>query len=153
MNRFVSVALAGSVALTAVGMSATGASAERWHQYDRPHFRNDRPHYQAAPRSDAGPALVAGAILGLAVGAMMQPQPAYPAYRTYPVYPAYPAYRTYPAHRPYAAYPAYVPPPASYAAYAANRHFQWCTATYETYNGETDTWIDYRGVPHRCISP
>lgn len=127
MNSFVSAALAGAVALTAVGMSATGASADRWHQ-------QYGPSYGPPPRhDDVGPALVAGAIFGLAVGSMMQPEPVYPAY------PAYPAYAP--------------PPPPDYGAYAADGHFDWCSATYESYNGETDTWIDYRGVPHRCISP
>ena len=127
MNRFVSAALAGAVVLSAVGMSATSASADRWH-------RDHRPHYRPAPQSDVGPALVAGAILGLAAGSLLQPEP------DYPPYPPYPAY-------------APPPPPPSYAAYAAEQHFEWCAATYETYNGETDTWIDYRGVPHRCFSP
>ena len=130
MNRYVSAALAGAVALSAVGMSATSASADRWHH-----------HYQPAPSYDAGPALVAGAILGLAVGSMMQPEPDYPPYAAYPAYPAYPAY-------------APPPPPPGYSRYAAEEaHFRWCTATYESYNGETDTWTDYRGVPHRCIGP
>ncbi len=132
MNRFVSAALAGAVALSAVGMSTTGASADRWHH-----------HYQPAPRYDAGPALIAGAILGLAVGSLMQPEPAYPAY---PAYRDYPAYRAYPAYAP-------PPPPPDYAAYASEAHYQWCASHYETYNGESDTWIDYRGVPHRCLSP
>ena len=127
MNRFVSAALAGAVALSAVGMSATGASADRWHH---PY----QPQYRPAPHYDAGPALIAGAIFGLAIGSLMQPEPAYPAY---PVYAPPP------------------PPPAPWnrAAYAAEQHYQWCASTYETYNGETDTWIDYRGVPHRCIGP
>lgn len=122
MNRLVSAALVGAVALSAVGASVTGASADRWHRH----------YYHPAPRNDVGPALVAGAILGLAAGSLMQSEPAYP------VYPAY-------APPP--------PPPDAYSAYAAERHFQWCSATYETYNGETDTWIDYRGVPHLCIGP
>jgi hypothetical protein len=128
MNRFVSASLAGAIALSALGVSATGASADRWH--------HDRPYDGRSAHYDAGAALAAGAIFGLAVGSLMQP--------TYPAYPAYPVYA--------------VPPPEDYAAedyaaYAAEAHFQWCTATYETYNGETDTWTDYRGIPHRCISP
>ena len=131
MNRLVSVALAGAVALSAVGVSTTGASAgDRWHHpYDG---RGYAPRYDRGPRNDVGPALVAGAIFGLAVGSLMQPD--------YPDYPAYPAY-------------APPPPRPDYGAYASDAHFQWCASTYETYNGETDTWIDYRGVPHRCISP
>lgn len=136
MNRFVSAALAGTVALTAVGMSATGASADRWHHHDWQGYQ-PTPRYQPAQRYDAGPAIVAGAILGLAVGSMMQPEPVYPAYRPYRAY----------------APPPPPPSPRDYAAYAAEEHYQWCASTYETYNGETDTWIDYRGVPHRCIGP
>ncbi len=122
MNRFVSATLAGAMALSVVGVSATGASADRWHH----HYG---PSYGPAPRhDDVGPALLAGTIFGLAVGSMMQPQPTYRAY-------------------------APPPSPPHYAGYAAERHFQWCSATYETYNGETDTWIDYRGVQRRCIGP
>ncbi len=125
MNRFVSAALAGAVALSAVGVSATSASADhRHHRY---------PYAQAPRQSDLGPALVAGAIFGLAVGSLMQPEP------DYPPYPAYPAYAP--------------PPPPDYGAYRSEAHYQWCASTYESYNGESDTWIDYRGVPHRCISP
>lgn len=118
MNRFASAAVAGAVALS-FGVSVTGASADRWHHH----------YYEPAPRQDVGPALLAGTMLGLAVGALMQPEPAYPAYAPPP------------------------PPPDGYADYDIERHFEWCTSTYETYNGETDTWIDYRGVPHRCVGP
>ena len=126
MNRFVSAALAGAVALSAVAASATAASADRWHHDYRP-YREPPPRHD-----DVGPALFAGAILGLAVGSMLQPEPAYPAYPAYALPP---------------------PPPPDYGAYSSDSHFQWCASTYETYNGETDTWIDYRGVPHRCVSP
>ncbi len=127
MNRFVSAALAGAVALSAVAVSATTAGADPWDH----HRYYDRG-------SDVGPAIVGGAILGLAVGSMLQPEPVYPA----PVY-------VEPA-------PIYVeppPPPPPVYAYDSDAHFQWCASTYSTYNGETDTWIDYRGVPHRCIGP
>jgi hypothetical protein len=133
MNRFVSAALACTVAISAVGISATTAAADPWHHhryYDRDHRYYDRG-------SDVGPAIVGGAILGLAVGSMLQSEPVYPA----PVY-------VEPA-------PVYVeppPPPPAYA-YDSDAHFQWCASTYASYNGETDTWTDYRGVPHRCISP
>ena len=122
MNRFVSAALAGAVALSAVGVSATSAGADPWH--------HRYPHYDHGPGDSVGPALVAGAIMGLAVGTLLEPRPAY----------AYPAY-------------ALPPPPPDSEAYAAEEHFRWCSSTYETYNGETDSWTDYRGVPHRCISP
>ncbi len=129
MNRFVSAAMAGAVALSAVAMSATGASADRRHHHYPP-----PPRHAPAPSYDPGAALLTGALFGLAVGTMMQPEP------DYPPYPAYPAY-------------APPPPPPDYGAYLSDAHFEWCAANYGTYNGETDTWIDYRGVPHRCISP
>lgn len=125
MNRFVSASLAGAIALSAMGLSATGASADRWHH----------PYRGPAAHGDVGPALVAGAIFGLAVGSMMQP--------------SYPAYRDYRGYRDYRDEPPY----DADAAYAAEAHFQWCTETYQSYNGETDTWTDYRGIQHRCVSP
>ena len=128
MNKFVSIALAGTVALSTIAVSATVASADGWRH--RPHH----PPYQAAPAYDPGPAIFAGTILGLAVGSLLQPYP------TYPAYPAYPAYAS-------------PPPPPPYPSYGEDEHFQWCTATYESYNGETDTWTDYRGVPHLCVGP
>ena len=131
MNRFVSAALAGAMALSVVGVSATVASADPYWRHH--HYSRD---YGPGPRNDVGPAIVAGAVLGLAVGSMMEPEPMYPAY---PVYPAYA--------------PPPPPPPEDYSSYAADDHFQWCASTYETYNGETDTWTDYRGITQRCISP
>jgi hypothetical protein len=128
MNRLVSTALAGAMALSAIGVSATSASADRWHHHD---YRGGH--------NDVGPAIVGGAILGLAVGSMLA-EPAYPAY---PVYP----------ERIYLAPPPPPPPPEYYAYDDSEAHFQWCSATYETYNGETDSWVDYRGLPHRCVGP
>ncbi len=122
MNKFVSPALAGAVALSALTASASLASADGWHR--RPYY-----YYRPAPTYDAGPALLAGTMFGLALGTLVQP--------TYPAYAAYPP----------------PPPPPYYPAYRGNPHFDWCTAHYESYNGETDTWTDYRGVPHRCIGP
>ncbi len=126
MQKFVSVALASTLALSAVALTASGASADGWRH--RPHH----PPYRQGPSYDPGPALAAGAIFGLALGAIAQP---------YPAYPVYPAYDPPPPPRPY------------YPAYAGDAHFQWCTDNYKSYNGETDTWTDYRGVPHRCIGP
>jgi len=133
MNRFVSAALAGAVAISAVGVSMTSAGADPWHHHHRYYDRG----------SDVGPALVGGAILGLAVGSMLQPEPVYPA----PVYVAPAPVYVEPA-------PVYAePPPPPVYAYDSDAHFQWCASTYSSYNGETDTWTDYRGVPHRCIGP
>jgi hypothetical protein len=128
MNKSVSVALAGALALSAIAVSATGASAGNWpHHNNYPRYQTQ--HYRPAPSYDPGPAIIAGTFFGLALGALAQPYPAYPAYPPPPPAPTY-------------YYPAYGDP-----------HFQWCAATYGNYDSRTDTWTDYRGVPHRCIEP
>lgn len=132
MKKFVSVALAGTLALSAIAISATTASADgRRHRPPPP-----RPSY------DAGAALAAGAIFGLAAGALFNPYPAYPA-------PVYPAYDPPPPPPPY--YPAYSG--GAYPDYALQAHIRWCMNTYDTYDVRTDTWTDYRGVVRACEGP
>lgn len=133
MSKFASVTLAGALALSAVAVSAGSASADGWR-----HRQGPPPPYRAGPSYDAGAAVAAGAIMGLAVGSIFNPYPAYPA----PVYPAYAP----PPPPPYPVYPAYRVGPD----YAVEAHIQWCSENYQSYNAETDTWVDYRGVVHRC---
>ena len=124
MKTLASIALAGALAATSVGATATGASAGSWGGGWQHHGAHHNTYYVAP---DAGGALVAGAILGLTLGML-----AAPAFAEPPPPPLY--YR-------------------SYAAIADEEHFDWCAATYETYNGESDTWVDFRGVEHRCVEP
>ena len=122
MKKFASVALAGAIAVAAVAVTAGSASAGGWqHPYHQHNYYAPRPY-------DPGPAIVAGTIFGLALGAMAAPQPYY--------------YDPYPP-----------PPPAAYYPTYSSEHFNWCAGTYDTYNSATDTWTDFRGIAHRCIEP
>jgi hypothetical protein len=80
-----------------------------------------------------GPAILGGAVLGLTLGALANPH-------YYP--PPPPVY--------YAPYPS-PPYPAGY--YDEDPHIAWCSATYRSYNAETDTWVGYDGLIHRCVEP
>jgi hypothetical protein len=130
MNAFTSIALAGALAAAGVGATATGASADGRHHYYRPYAHNSY---------NPGPAIVAGTVFGLAAGVIASQAFAAPAY-----YPPAPVYY----------YPPPPPPPMQYPAYAsADPHIQWCAATYNSYNVQTDTWVDFQGVARRCIAP
>jgi hypothetical protein len=37
--------------------------------------------------------------------------------------------------------------------YGRGRHADWCSARYRSYRPSTNTWVSYRGVARRCISP
>jgi hypothetical protein len=124
MRRFVSAALATVIAAGAFGATASAANAGGW--YHHPHYRPGVHFYYGY---GPGTAIIAGTALGLSLGSALSPYPAYP-------------------------YPPPAPPPPPYPAYAdADPHIDWCTATYPSYNGETDTWTDPYGVPHRCVGP
>jgi hypothetical protein len=129
MKKIVSFALAGTLAMSAIAVSASGASADGRHHYHRP--PPPRSHY------DPGAAIAAGAIFGLAAGALLNPYPAYPAYDPPPPPPPY--------------YPAYSG--GAYPDYALQAHIRWCLNTYDTYDARTDTWTDYRGVVRACEGP
>ena len=132
MNKFVSTALAGALTLSAVGVSASGASADQWKHHHQPQQQH---YYQPRPSYDPGAAIIAGTVFGLALGGALASEPAY-GYGYYPPAP-----------------PPGPPPPYYPGYYAGDPHFDWCSATYESYNGETDTWTDYRGIVHRCVGP
>lgn len=136
MKILVSLAVAGALAAGGIAATATGASAGQWNgnwnqhgPYHGPY--NYRPHQTYRSGPDVGGALVAGAVLGLAFGAL--------------------------ASHPYAEpVPApdviYLPPPhPNYAAVDA--HFAWCSKTYRSYNGERDSFIDFQGIERPCIDP
>lgn len=116
MKTLTSIALAGALAATSVGMTATAADAGGRNHY-RPHYH----HHSYNP----GPAIVAGTVFGLAVGAL--------------------------AAQTFAPPPYYPPAPVLYPA--PDPHVQWCAATYRSYDARSDTWVDYQGITRRCIAP
>jgi hypothetical protein len=94
-----------------------------------------RPHGPAVVYRDsgnAGGALLAGAFLGLAFGAIASQSMAPPP--------------------PPAPEPDYLPPPRPNLA-AVNRHVAWCSQTYRSYNAERDTFFDFRGIERVCLDP
>ena len=92
-------------------------------------WNRHRPHYNQG--WNPGPAIFGGAVLGLTLGALANPY----------YYPPPPVY--------YAPYPPPPPYPASYT----DEHMEWCAATYQSYNGETDTFVGFDGRLHRCVGP
>ena len=124
MNKFASVALAGAVAVSGIALTTGSAGAGNWGWH--PPYQG--PHYYAPRPYDPGPAIVAGTVFGLALGALA----------TQPYY--------------YDPYPPPPPPVAYYPTYSSS-HFNWCAATYDTYDSITDTWTDFRGIVRRCIGP
>jgi hypothetical protein len=154
MRKLTSIVLAGAIAATAIAATATGASAGNWNGGNnwngngnwnnnwhgpykhKPHivYRNTSP--------DVGGALFAGALFGLAVGAIAsQPDP-YPYY----VEPA-PQVTYLPPPRP--AYP----PVYTQNLVASNDHYAWCKSNYRSYNAERDTFIDFQGIERPCVTP
>jgi hypothetical protein len=131
----------GSIAVAAAiaASSATAANAGGWgppgggpYGYGPYHHRHDHGPavvYRNGP--DAGGALLAGAFLGLAFGAIASQSYAEPAPAPEPVY---------------------LPPPRpNYAA--VDQHVAWCTQTYRSYNAERDTFFDFQGIERRCVDP
>jgi hypothetical protein len=135
MKILASIAVAAALAAG----TATGASAGGWGPhgpyggpYGGPyHGPYHKPHvvYRSGP--DAGGALLAGAFLGLAFGAL--------ASQTYDPPPPAPEVE-------------YLPPPHPNFA-AADAHFAWCTKTYTSYNAERDSFIDFQGIERPCVDP
>ena len=138
MKILVSLAIAGALAAGGIAASSTGASAGQWNgnwnkhgPYPHGPYQQHQQHqnYQSGP--DIGGALVAGAFLGLAFGALAS-QPTY----VEPVEPD----------------TIYLPPPhPNYAA--IDTHYAWCAKTYRSYNGERDSFIDFQGIERLCIDP
>jgi hypothetical protein len=88
-------------------------------------------HHGGGGGWDAGGAILGGAVLGLTIGALANPYygPPPPAYYAYP------------------------PPPPPYPSDYTEDHIAWCSATYHSYNAETDTFIGFDGYAHRCVDP
>jgi hypothetical protein len=120
-----------AIAATLAALTATSASAGNW---NGPYPYHHRPHpgptvvYRSAP--DNGGALVAGAVLGLAFGAI--------------------ASQAFAAPPP--PEPVYLPPPRPNLA-AVDAHIAWCSQKYRSYNAERDTFIDFQGIERLCVDP
>jgi len=132
MKTLVSVAAAAAIGLAGVAATATGASANGWNGgWNGPHSYWGHPHphygyaYQGGGGGDGG-AIIAGALFGLAAGAIIADA------------------MNQPPH-----------PPAPYQQYAETYadHVAWCRATYTTYDQRGDSWTDFQGGIHQCIEP
>ena len=130
MKMLVSVAAAAAIGLAGVAAGATGASANGWNggwNGPHPNWGHPHPHYGYAYQgggSDGG-AIIAGALLGFAAGAIIAnaDQPPPPA------------------------------PYQQYAETYAD-HVAWCRQTYPaTYDQQSDSWTDFEGGVHQCIEP
>lgn len=137
MKKSVSFALAAAIAVSAIGVTATEASAKN--------------------RGDRAAVAMFGAIAGLALSQAYQqhyyyggypyaypppPPPQYPYYSgTYYGGPYYPK----PYYRPYYK--------KSYMGGMNSAHVQWCLSRYRTYNPATNTYFRKPGVPAVCYSP
>ena len=140
MKILTSIAVAGLAAAVVISVGATGASAggwdgDGWHKHKGP-YPYHQSHEFYRDRGDTGGALVAGAFLGLALGAlatdaMVEPEPVM-------IEPEPPPF---------------LPPPHPNYSFAEDQHVAWCAQTYRSYNAERDTFFDFRGVERRCITP
>jgi hypothetical protein len=133
MKKILSLALATTVAVSAIAFSVADASAapKYWKKGWNGRWNN----------GGAAAAAVIGGIVGL--GILSQ------AYRPYYYGYGYPGYAYGYPYR----YPAYR---YSYPAYGGgynSAHVQWCLAHYRTYNPATNTYFRKVGVPAVCYSP
>jgi hypothetical protein len=132
MKAIASVAIAGLLAATSLATTSVTADAGGKHH----HYKYKHHHNGYNP----GAGFAAGAILGLTFGALSAPTYYYPP----PVY-------YYPPPPP-------LPPPPrrayySYGGDAYAQHVSWCSAQYRSYNVDYNTWVDYDGYVHECVSP
>ena len=134
MRTLTSVALAGALAASAVAATATsaGAGEQRHGPYPPTYNTPTAPTTGYYYGPDAG-AVAAGAIIGLAFGALAAQAFAPTPYYYYPYPPA--------------------PPPPFYPGYLRNRTRRGAPRNTRTYNPETNTWIDFHGVVHVCNGP
>ena len=124
MNRLVSAALVGVLAIGSVAATATTGSADPYYPY-----HHSYPHYGHGGGYDDGGGYLAAGILGLTAGLVasqvLSPEPPPPP-----------------------------PPYKYYASgYGDEAHIQWCERSYRSYSPETDLWRDYQGIFHRCDAP
>ena len=140
MKTIASVAIAAVIAATSLTTTIAPASAGSFkfgvHHYSGGHHHGSHHrnrHYRHRHNSGPGAAIAAGAILGLAFGALSTPSYYYP--------PTYPRQR-YPAYYPYAAGPG-----------MNSQHVSFCYSRYKSYNANTNTWLGYDGYVHQCVSP
>jgi hypothetical protein len=133
MKAIASVAIAGILAATSLATTTVTADA------GGKHHKNYYKHHHSGGYNP-GAAFATGAILGLTFGALSAPTYYYPP----PVY-------YYPPPPP-------LPPPPRRAYYSYGgdvyaQHVSWCSSRYRSYNAEYNTWVDYDGFVHECVSP
>jgi hypothetical protein len=136
MKAIASVAIAAIIAATSLTTTIAPANAGSFQfgvhynnggYYYGGHHRK-RHHHHRRHHSGVGGAVAAGAILGLALGAMGTPNYYYQP-------------------RPRGYYPYAV-------GHSANaQHVSWCHNRYKSYNARTNAWFGYDGYYHQCRSP
>jgi len=159
MNRVMTAALAGLIATATIATTVAPAAAGGG--YGQPYWKKGPgyggpgyggPGYGPKPwgpppghwhgGGGGGNWGAAGAIVGLALGAVIASQPPPPPrYYAPPPPPPYPYYPAQPVY----AQPAY--PSLSQA------HVDWCAATYPNYQPASDTYLAANGVYYRCVGP
>lgn len=146
MKAIATIAGASMLAATSLTTTVTPADAggKHWQKqhHGGPYFRGrgHRPHkhhHQRRHRSQGwnpGAAIVTGAILGLAFGALATPTYYPPAVHAYPP----------PQHPPY---------PYGVRTHASAQHVSWCYSQYKSYNANNNTWRGFDGIVRLCVSP
>ena len=131
MRTLTAVVAAGALALSALAATSNEAAAGKWKKGGPPH-----PQAQVHVHnhgSNAGAALFAGTVFGLAVGSLFAPH-----------------YAPQPYYYPYAPPP---PPPPPYPAYAYSPHQLWCLNHFQTYSVATNTYYASPTIVSFCVSP
>ncbi len=147
-RKIAAAALAGTLAIAAIGLSTPAAAQGRSQSANR---GNDNRN-----GLDFGVGALFGFGLGAALGQPYYGQPYYGWGNPYPNYrPPYPAYRPpqppVAFYSPYPVYPGYPPRPVFSGNWSA--HVAWCEARYRSYTAATNTYNIRIGVPAVCRSP
>jgi hypothetical protein len=138
MRTIASLAAASLIAATSLASTTVTADAGGKHWNGGGGYGYSKQHYYKHRHNNngwnPGAALATGAILGLAIGSMATPR--YYAPPPPPVYYAPPA-----------------PPPGYYYGGPTAQHVSWCEGRYRSYDARYNTWVDYDGFVHQCVSP
>ncbi len=140
MKAIASVAIVGLLAATSLATTTVTADAGGRH-----HHKHHHNHHHSKGWNP-GAALATGAILGLTFGALSAPTYYHPPPVYY--YPPPPPLPPPPRHPAYYSYSG-----SSYAGDPYAQHVSWCSSRYRSYNADYNTWVDYDGFVHECVSP